>query len=367
MTTFKIYKLRFVSPLHISDHHEDESFSLKTVPSDTFYAALTSCLAKTGNPIPDNGDLGFTISSLFPYYQKEEGEKPVFFLPMPLQAQQMGQIDVTLGKKIKKVKWVDASLFSELLAGKGYKNNIADIQEAYLTKENLPQDAEGSVEFVKSEVSQRVTLNSRTGEEDAKPYFVEKIVFKHHSGLYFIAEGETEMLDKALRLLSVEGIGTDRNIGFGFFDYTVDQLSLDLPQDADYQMALSLLIPESEDQLKQLMDSDKVAYDFMRRGGWITSYPYNTLRKDAIYAFLPGSVFCKAKGSDCVPVGKIVNLQPEIGDMTPSKTTLTDYQCVSTTEITIDNQHVTKSLQRYRFLPKQPKENTEKITNLLHF
>ena len=56
-------------------------------------------------------------------------------------------------------------------------------------------------------------------------------------------------------------------------------------------------------------------------------------------------------------------------------TTLTDYQCVSTgccthvakTEITIDNQHVTKSLQRYRFISKQPKENTEKITNLPHF
>jgi len=60
---------------------------------------------------------------------------------------------------------------------------------------------------------------------------------------------------------------------------------------------------------------------------------------------------------------------------TSSKTTLTDYQCVSTgccthvakTEITIDNQHVTKSLQRYKFLPKQPKENIEKITNLPHF
>ena len=60
---------------------------------------------------------------------------------------------------------------------------------------------------------------------------------------------------------------------------------------------------------------------------------------------------------------------------TSSKTTLTDYQCVSTgccthvakTEIAIDNQHVTKSLQMYEFLPKQPKENTEKITNLSHF
>ena len=61
--------------------------------------------------------------------------------------------------------------------------------------------------------------------------------------------------------------------------------------------------------------------------------------------------------------------------LTSSKTTLTDYQCVSTgcctyvakTEITIDNQYVTKSLQRCRFLPKQLKENTEKITNLSHF
>ena len=53
---------------------------------------------------------------------------------------------------------------------------------------------------------------------------------------------------------------------------------------------------------------------------------------------------------------------------TSSKTTLTDYQCVSTgccthvakTKKNIDNQHVTKSLQRYRFLPKQSKENTVK-------
>ena len=61
--------------------------------------------------------------------------------------------------------------------------------------------------------------------------------------------------------------------------------------------------------------------------------------------------------------------------LTISKTTLTDYQCVSTgccthvakTEITIDNQHVTRLLQRYRFISKQPKENIEKIINLMIF
>lgn len=60
---------------------------------------------------------------------------------------------------------------------------------------------------------------------------------------------------------------------------------------------------------------------------------------------------------------------------TSSKTTLTDYQCVSTgccthvakTEITIDNQHVTKSLQRYRSLPQITKRKHRKNHELATF
>lgn len=315
MTTLRIYKLYFTSPLHISDHHNDDGYSLKSISSDTLYAAMVACLAKTGRTIPDDGDLGFTISSLFPYYQKDEKSSPIYFLPMPLYAHQTELADA---KKAKKVKWVDSSLYGGILSGDGLSDYLSDIQESYLSKQSLPSDIDGTKEFVKAEVSQRVTLVSRTGEEDALPYYVEKIVFKHHSGLYFIAEGDTSLLEDALKRLSIEGIGSDRNIGFGFFEYAVDQLSLELPLDADHQIALSLLIPESEEQLKQLMDSDKVAYDFARRGGWITTYPFSTLRKNAIYGFLPGSVFSKDKEKDCLPIGKIVNLLPDVGEQSPS-------------------------------------------------
>ena len=321
MATFKIYKLHFTSPLHISNQHEDEGISQKTIMSDTLYAALTSCLAKAGKPVPSNGDLGFTISSLFPYYQKEENDKPIYFLPMPLHAKLIELADVTKAKKVKKVKWVDVSLYSDLLMGYRLFENtdiFSDIQDAYLTKESLPEDVDGSREFVKSEVSQRVTLNSRTGKEDAKPYYVDKIIFKGWSGFYFIVEGNTDLLDSALQLLSLEGIGTDRSVGFGYFNHSTDQISIDLPQDANHLITLSLLFPESEEQLKLLMDSDEIAYDFMRRGGWITTYPYNTLRKNAIYGFVPGSVFRKITDNDCPPVGKIVNLLPDIGEMSPS-------------------------------------------------
>ena len=318
MATFRIYKLYFTSPLHISDHHNDDGFSLKSISSDTLYAAMTACLARTGHPIPDDGDLGFTISSLFPYYQKEKNSTPIYFLPMPLFAHLTELADVSMAKKVKKVKWIDASLYNEILSGEDISEHFSNIQEGYLSKFPLPIDADGSKEFVRAEVSQRVTLTSRTGEEDALPYYVEKIVFKHRSGLFFIAEGDTALLDESLRLLSMEGIGSDRNIGFGFFDFAADELSLELPQDADHQIALSLLIPESEEQMKQLMDSDKVAYDFTRRGGWVTTYPFTTLRKNAIYGFLPGSVFSKAQEKDCMPIGKIVNLQPEVGELSPS-------------------------------------------------
>lgn len=321
MATYKIYKLHFTSPLHIADRHEDGSSSLKTIQSDTLYAALTSCLAKTGAAIPDDGDLGFTVSSMFPYYQRGHDGKPVYFLPMPMQASMPELTDISMAKKVKKIQWVDAALYAKLLSGEslfdGTDRYLPYIQESYLTETELAADVNGVREYVRSEVSQRVTLQSRTGEEDAKPYYVDKILFRYESGLYFLAEGDTSILDQALRVLAAEGIGTDRNVGFGFFDFSEDSLTLDVPRDANHQVALSLFIPETKEQLRDLTASDAVAYDFARRGGWITTYPFTTLRKNAIYGFLPGSVFAIPRQQKATTIGRLVNLKPEIGDLTP--------------------------------------------------
>ena len=314
MATFKIYKLHFTAPLHISDQHDDLGNSQKIIQSDTLYAALMSCLAKNGEIMPEDGDLGFTVSSLFPYFQKEKDSAPVYFLPIPLQAKQADLADASTAKTVKKVQWLDSNLYSSVLSGEplfdGADSYIPHIQGNYLTTYELPEDINGSKEFIRSEVSQRVTLISRTSEEDAKPFYVDKILFRYDAGLYFIAEGDTTLLEKALHLLSMEGIGTDRNVGYGFFEYTADTLSIDLPKDANHQLSLSLFIPESKEQLEVLLNSERVAYDFVRRGGWITTYPYMTLRKNAIYGFLPGSVFSKEEGKPAIVKGKIVDLKP---------------------------------------------------------
>ena len=319
MATYKIFKLHFTAPLHISDQHDDLGNSQKIIQSDTLYAALMSCLAKNGEDLPEDGELGFTVSSLFPYFQKDKDSSPVYFLPIPMQSRQADLADVTKAKTVKKVQWIDSNLYSSVLSGEslfdGTDSYIPYIQGNYLTTYELPEDINGSKEFVRSEVSQRVTLMSRTGEEDAKPFYVDKILFRYDAGLYFIAEGDTALLEKALQLLSLEGIGTDRNVGYGFFEFTADTLSIDLPKEANHQLSLSLLIPESKEQLEMLLNSEYVAYDFIRRGGWITTYPYMTLRKNAIYGFVPGSVFRKDEGESATVIGKIVDLKPETVDV----------------------------------------------------
>lgn len=301
-TGLTIYKLRFTSPLHISNSRSDYGQSLKTIDSDTMYAALTSCLAKMGETISENGDLGFTISSLFPYYQKEKDGKPLYFFPKPINAKLPETAENR--KQIKKIKYLETNYFSQLLSG-NVKIEDNNIHGDYLCEQKIEK-------FIKTQADQRVSIKDRTMQEEAEPYFIDKIFFKDYSGLFFIAKGDTTNLDKAIPLLALEGIGTDRNIGNGFFEYKRDTVFLDIPEKADYFLNLSMFFPESKEQLSLLMDENS-AYEIQRRGGWITSYPYQSLRKNVIYGFSVGSVFRK-ETSGLETLGKIVDLRPKWND-----------------------------------------------------
>lgn len=308
MPRLQVFKLHFHTPLHIGDRKtEDYGSSLKTIASDTLIAAITACLAKQGVEIPPYGDLGCTISSLFPYYQRDKEASPVYFLPLPLLPQQ-SQMDVGIIKKIKKVKWLDIGSFEKFLRGEhpleGPTDTEQHIQGEYFCTQAIERD------FIHSQVSQRAGIPNRDGTGDAQPYYVDRISFHGTSGLYFLATGDTTLMKKGLSLLAEEGIGTDRNVGNGAFRYEESILNLSTPTHADHGIALSFFIPENEGQLKGMMDSPQVAYDFERRGGWITTSPYEGLRKNVIHGFTPGSVFhMQVEGMETR--GKIADLKPQ--------------------------------------------------------
>jgi CRISPR-associated protein Csm4 len=309
----KVYKLHFTSPLHISGTRDDYSVSLKTIASDTMMAALTSCLAKIGESIPEKGDLGFVISDSFPFFQETATSNPVFFFPRPLKINLPDQIEDTNLKKIKKVKWFDKYYFEKVLGGDIIFQN-SDIRrikcDEYIVDKNQSKNFNGIFE---SQVTPRVTI-ARDGVSESVPYYVEKITFRDFSGLYFIVDGDTELLEKAMNLLKEEGIGTDRNVGNGFFEYDTDEIELSLPDSADNILSLSNYIPSKSEELTELLSGDKIAYEFHRRGGWITTYPYTSLRKKYVYAFAPGSVFKRpnqATDSVLLKLGEIVDLKPD--------------------------------------------------------
>ena len=309
MASFTVYRLYFTSPLHIGDNRLDYGISLKTIQSDTLYAAIISNLVMTGQKVVD-GDLGCTISSLFPFYQKGEQDKPVYFFPKPLKNSLPVLKDLTKAKQVKKVAWLDKEYFQKLIHGKKLfadEKELDDIKGLFLTKESVPE------QFVISEICPRVTV-SRTGKEDAVPFYMDRISYKDKAGLFFMAEGDTSLLDRGLKILKDNGIGTDRNVGNGFFEYEVGQIELDLPDTSDWVMALSMFIPESEEELDKMLKGENVAYDFMRRGGWITTPPDNTKRKNVVYAFVPASVFAQPNAMDVECKGKIVDLNPQIGE-----------------------------------------------------
>ena len=308
---FSIYKLHFTTPLHLGDARDDYSVSMKTIYSDTMYAALTSCLAKIGKSIPDDGDLGFTISSLFPFYQKNKDSKAVYFFPKGYKKSKANDNtaeESITAKDIKKIQWIDANYFEKRInSNDTIYNDGKSIQGEYLTREEVDKD------FIQSEISPRVTV-SRTGEEDAKPFYMDRLYFKGNSGLYFLVLGDTKLLDIGIDILQHEGIGTDRNVGNGFFTFSKDEIELETPENSDYVMSLSLFIPESKEQLSEMLSGEKAGYDFVRRGGWVTTPPFNALRKNAVYAFMHGSVFSLGNTDKLQIKGRIVDLKPELPD-----------------------------------------------------
>lgn len=307
MASFTVYKLHFTSPLHIGDNRMDYGLSQKTIQSDTLYAAVTACLAILGIPIPHDGDLGCTISSLFPFYQKNERSEAVYFFPKPLKFTL--SVDIQNAKRIKKIVWLDKEYFQRLLCGEAlFKNRLklSDVHNEFLTSRKIPD------KFIMSEISPRVTV-SRTGEEDAVPFYMDRVYYKDYSGLFFLVKGDTSLLDKGLTLLQYQGLGTDRNIGNGYFSYETETLELNCPKESDNVVSLSMFIPNSQDDLNKMIQGGNVAYDFIRRGGWITTPPHLTMRKNVIYGFIPASVF-RNGGCSTLPFckGKIVDLNPHI-------------------------------------------------------
>lgn len=313
-TRFYLYKLHFKGSLHLSRGNEgDLSSSARTLHSDTLYAALYAVAKQHLPNVAEYPDFAaqFTLSSCYPFIEK------LVFFPRPFAAQnwQVPDDDPQFSaKKIKKVAYFSKGLFERVIHGESIEIkecvflNGGDMLATESEMKNL-----GSFFCMRNAVEQKVQVSLTGNTDDGQTYYVDKIFFYPQAGLYFLVQFNTpefkKTFDFLIKLLGEAGIGSDRTVGNGQFDCSIEELTMQLPEHVKSYVNLSLWLPSLEsNQLNQVFSQS--AYRLLKRGGYIASaqdLQHRSLRKKEIYMVGEGSAL-KLPAS---PEGSIVNLAPD--------------------------------------------------------
>lgn len=325
---FTAIRFQISDSVHLGSHREELDRSDTILHSDTLYSAIIQAWDVLGvkHAILDyEGDvapeLGFAISSLFPFFQENGQSQPLYFFPIPKSDLQVADPQV-----YHLIKWLDAKEFGYYLKN-GRLNehnakpcgdyftdhagfNIA-MNEKYKSRNSTMDNYQ---DFMRSEVQPRAYVpRLHEPDTDTVIYYIERIFFREHCGLFGLATFDNDEI-KAKVLLALDhlqdaGIGTDRNVGHGQFCYETDKFEyfIDLPE-SDHALNLSLFCPENPAQLADMLASDHCCHDLTKRGGWMTTWPYLGYRKDSVYMFREGGIF---KTKEMV-AGSTVNLRPAI-------------------------------------------------------
>ena len=307
MAAYSIIKLKNLTPFHIGTGKENYDFSSAELHSDTLSAALAAMRVQKGNANDVKVFMdSFILSSAFPFV----GEQ--YFLPKPqgrINVKVDGQEEHEYRKQLKKIRYVEASLWNRLVSGTELHVKQEQLQEAFLVADNSIFKKP-----FKNQVNQRVSVPRDGG--DAEPFFFNWTYFEREAGLYCIIDAEEPVVNEVKMLFSMlgeSGLGTDKNVGGGKFDVELiqDKINIASIADANASMLLSLYIP-AEEELKMLNLKDS-RYELLQRNGYMAGSAnenYRHLRKKTVYMFNVGSIF-----DTLVPLfGKIVDLKPDWND-----------------------------------------------------
>lgn len=311
MATYQIVKLKFLSPLHLSKGQTNElDTSVKTLHSDTIKSALYAVGKSALNLSVDAKSFfdSFVISSAFVYREnKYFFPKPMLKLPIEIN----GLAEAKLSKKMKKIEYIEKTVFEKIINGQKVTVNPNQISADGKFLANTPLN--GDFKIYETQIQDRVAIPQYRQTEEPVPYSVERLYFNTGAGMYFFIKYNNSAAEKevmaCLNLLGENGIGTYTHSGNGNFEYTIDNITMNLPGEANFYMNLSLFLPQKGEITPGVIDNDS-AYQVIKRGGYIAGSnnpDFIHLRKKSIYMFEVGSIF---KTKDPLK-GKIENLKPD--------------------------------------------------------
>ncbi len=297
-TTFPVIVIRPKAALQLAGRRPDDYATPGGLPrSDLLFAALCQAWALLGLSEPlrlleqNPESSGLWLSSTFPYVSVDGSPhylwpRPLIPAPSPTEAQEKTR--QTLVKKAKKIKWVNTAYLQQALKGEA-PNLATDEHSDCLQGEFFaPQKPYRADEITRAQVPLEEDL-------DTTPFNVGRLWFSPGSGCFFLYQVENEdwgrWLTSALDLLQHEGLGTDRTVGYGHFEYAKDEVSIEMPDPSGYWLALGLYLPKEPQDLKPTLENERTRWSLVKRGGWISTEGLQTYRKKSLYFFEEGSIF----------------------------------------------------------------------------
>lgn len=304
----QVVKLTFTTPVHLSRDIRQAEQTRDFISGDTLFSALFSCgiqLGISGEELLESFS-ECRFSSAFPYCGNS------LFFPRPfckLPAIQGMENDPALGKKIKKIQFLDTPTFERLLNGELKSISPADISPGgkfISMKSDFP-------EFTKS-LHERVSLDPDTFE--SVPFSLENLHLHPDSGLFFMistsGEDIPDVILQSLRYLADQGIGSDRNVGYGKFEIdSISGLSLKTPAHPSHYLSLAPVFPS--ELMEQEMNNPQMnsAWKFKMSEGYISSpgdEAWLGLKRKQFLMLTEGTVLFSP---DEQPVGLLRDVKPD--------------------------------------------------------
>lgn len=299
MSTYNIIKLKNISPLHIGKGKDFYDTLFDDVLSDMLSAALASVRVNIKGKADDVESFmdSFCISSAFPFFREE------YYLPKPKGRISIG-IDEKYRKKLKKVKYIEKSLFERIyIHGETVSADKSQLSGELITRKPL---AEGEILSMKGEV-ERVAI-PRDGGSDAVPYFFEFKYYAPDAGLYCLTDAKDGLFAELVELFTIlgqQGIGSDKSVGCGHFE--VESGTIEIADVvSDDKLMLSMYIPTREEL--SAIDLSKSSYQMLLRGGYMAGSENEAGRqylKKAVYMMESSSLLHSQQKLH----GRIVNLR----------------------------------------------------------
>lgn len=314
------YNLRFSTPVHFGLEGIGQERIDHTIHSDTLWGAIIDkwLLLYDDDPEVLCASSSFSVSSCFPLINGQR------YYPIPL-----GSFDKVLDdvahlptgsipfgiKEVKKIRYVVEPLFFKILSGKSVE--ISDLNEASVYPfpvEIILEEKKSrcfSVEYQRPRVAVDQLMG---GVKEGAFFYCSDQYFENGSGLFFLASfknGESKRrFEGALRLLGDFGIGADRTIGKGYFDFISLELKNQQTNSQDMQVLLSLYYPTRQEVDQGILNDPVSAYSLFRRSGHAGSCRVNRYRRADCWMLAEGSVLptkpagaipCVLKQSDYIP------------------------------------------------------------------